>query len=180
MLLNEGGRADRWVYLQLYAGDRPLLSPLARLFTFLGEPTLLVVSGLAICALLWFLNRRSQAVVLVAVILSGRALAEIQKVAFARPRPAIEPHLVVTKTFAFPSGHAANSMIFYLMLALILTKDSPWRLRAALGAIALSLLIGVSRVMLGVHWPSDVIGGWAFGALWVLLTLKLAGRLIRE
>ena len=51
---------------------------------------------------------------------------------------------------------------------------------AAAGAIFLSLLIGVSRVMLGVHWPSDVIGGWAFGLLWVLVTLRPAERLLRS
>ena len=58
-------------------------------------------------------------------------------------------------------------------------KKSTW-IMAAAGAILLSLLIGTSRVMLGVHWPSDVVGGWAFGMLWVLVTLRLAGRWIRE
>jgi undecaprenyl-diphosphatase len=66
-------------------------------------------------------------------------------------------------------------MIFYLTLALALTPR-PWRTAAAAGAICLSLLIGTSRVMLGVHWPSDVIGGWSFGLLWVLLTLRVAER----
>jgi undecaprenyl-diphosphatase len=71
-------------------------------------------------------------------------------------------------------------MIFYLAMALALTAGTRWHRAAAAGAVLLSLLVGISRVMLGVHWPSDVIGGWAFGMLWVLLTLRLAGRLVRE
>jgi undecaprenyl-diphosphatase len=65
-------------------------------------------------------------------------------------------------------------------MALALTAGTRWHRAAAAGAVLLSLLVGISRVMLGVHWPSDVIGGWAFGMLWVLLTLRLAGRLVRE
>jgi undecaprenyl-diphosphatase len=84
----------------------------------------------------------------------------------------------VVKTSSFPSGHATSSMIFYLTVALALTGGTRWHRTAVAGAVLLSLLIGTSRVMLGVHWPSDVIGGWAFGLLWVLLTLKLAGRFL--
>jgi len=62
------------------------------------------------------------------------------------------------------------------VLVLALTRDLRWHREAAIGAVLLSLLIGTSRVMLGVHWPSDVAGGWAFGLLWVLLTLRLAER----
>jgi undecaprenyl-diphosphatase len=67
-------------------------------------------------------------------------------------------------------------MIFFLVLALALSPRE-WRRLSAAGAILLSLLIGTSRVMLGVHWPSDVIGGWSFGMLWVLLTLPRAERI---
>jgi undecaprenyl-diphosphatase len=70
-------------------------------------------------------------------------------------------------------------MIFYLTLALVLTAGTRWHRAAVVGAILLSVLIGTSRVMLGVHWPSDVIGGWAFGMLWVLVTLRLAGRFVK-
>ena len=106
-------------------------------------------------------------------------MGEAQKYWIARVRPDVEPHLVMVKTSSFPSGHATSSMIFYLTLALALTAGTRWHRIAAAGAILLSLLIGTSRVMLGVHWPSDVIGGWAFGMLWVLLTLRLSERLFR-
>ena len=118
--------------------------------------------------------------VLVAVVAVGRGLAEVQRYWVARVRPDAEPHLVVVKTASFPSGHAANSMIFCLALALALTAGTRWQRPAVAGAVLLSLLIGTSRVMLGVHWPSDVIGGWAFGMLWVLLTFRLAERLIAK
>jgi undecaprenyl-diphosphatase len=114
-----------------------------------------------------------------AIALIGRGLSEIEKIWVARPRPELEPHLVLVKTQSFPSGHAFSSMVFYLALALALTGDSRWRWPAASAAVLLSLLIGTSRVMLGVHWPSDVIGGWAFGMLWVLVALKPAERLLR-
>jgi len=101
----------------------------------------------------------------------------VQKYWVARERPDLDLHLVVVKTSSFPSGHATSSMIFYLTLALALTAGSRRQWIAAAVAILLSFLIGTSRVMLGVHWPSDVIGGWAFGMLWVMLTLRLAERL---
>jgi undecaprenyl-diphosphatase len=116
---------------------------------------------------------------LLAVILVGRGITEVEKLAVARPRPELEPHLAIVRTWSFPSGHATSSMIFYLTLALALGAGKPWQRIAAAAAVLLSLLIGVSRVMLGVHWPSDVVGGWAFGLLWVLLTLGPAQRLFR-
>jgi undecaprenyl-diphosphatase len=146
----------------------------------LGEPTVLITAGV-LCALwLWHAGHRHLPLVLIAIVTIGRGLSELQKYWIARPRPALDTHLVVVKTSSFPSGHATSSMIFYLSVALALTAGTRWHRAAVAGAILLSLLIGASRVMLGVHWPSDVIGGWAFGMLWVLLTLRLAGRLLRE
>jgi membrane-associated phospholipid phosphatase len=179
MLVFGAGPLDRQIYELLYAGHRPTLAVFARAATFLGEPTVLIGAGL-LCALwLWRTGRARLAIVLLIVVLVGRALSEAQKYEIARVRPDIEPHLVMVRTSSFPSGHAASSMIFYLTLALALTADTRWHRIATAGAILLSLLIGASRVMLGVHWPSDVIGGWAFGMLWVLLTLMLAQRLFR-
>lgn len=176
MLLLGRGPLDRSIYEALYAGGRPALVLIARIFTALGEPTVLIGAGFIVAALLWRRARGRFALGLLLVILLGRGLSEVQKYWIARARPDLEPHLVVVKTSSFPSGHATSSMIFYLTLALALVPVTRPRRFAAVLAILLSLLIGTSRVMLGVHWPSDVIGGWAFGLLWVLVTLKLAGR----
>jgi undecaprenyl-diphosphatase len=179
MLLGGAGPLDRTIYEALYAGHRPALLIIARAFTALGEPTVLIAAGV-ICALwLWWVGRGRLALALVAIVTIGRGLSEAQKYWIARVRPDVEPHLVIVKTSSFPSGHATSSMIFYLTVALALSAGTRWHRAAASGAITLSLLIGTSRVMLGVHWPSDVIGGWAYGMLWVLLTLPLAERLFR-
>ena len=176
MLLRGTGAFDRSVYEAVYAGHRPVLLALARIFTALGEPTVLVTAGFLVAGWIWWKRHPHLAFAILLIVLVGRGLAEAQKYWIARVRPDLEPHLVVVKTSSFPSGHATSSMIFYLTVALALTMGTRWHRVAAGGAILLSLLIGTSRVMLGVHWPSDVIGGWAFGLLWVLVTLKLAGR----
>jgi undecaprenyl-diphosphatase len=180
MLLNGGSAIDRALYEALYAGRRPVLLTIARALTFLGEPTLLIGAGVLLALWLWHAGRGRLGLALLLVTTTGRILGEAQKYWIARVRPDLEPHLVVVKTSSFPSGHATSSMIFYLALALALTAHSRRRFAAAAAAILLSLLIGTSRVMLGVHWPSDVIGGWAFGLLWVLLTLRPAERLLRS
>lgn len=178
MLLLGGGPVDRRIYEALYAGHRPLLLAIARFFTALGEPTVLIAASV-ICALaLWQAGRGRLGLSLFAVALVGRGLSELQKYWIARVRPNLEPHLVVVKTSSFPSGHATSSMVFYLALAIAITAGTRWARAAAAGAVLLSIFIGTSRVMLGVHWPSDVIGGWAFGMLWVLVALRPAERLL--
>jgi undecaprenyl-diphosphatase len=176
MLLFGRGALDRSIAETLYAGGRPALVLIARVLTLLGEPTVLVGAGFVVAALLWRRGNGRFALGLLLVFLLGRGLTEVEKFSIARARPTLEPHLDVVKTWSFPSGHAASSMIFYLTVAVALAP-ARWRRIAAAGAILLSLLIGISRVMLGVHWPSDVVGGWSFGALWVLVALRPAERL---
>jgi undecaprenyl-diphosphatase len=178
MLMGGTGWFDRAVYEALYAGHRPVLLAIARVFTALGDPTVLVTAGFIVAGWIWWRHHPRLAFAILLIVLVGRGLVEAQKYWIARVRPDLEPHLVVVKTQSFPSGHATSSMIFYLTVALVLTAGTRWSRVAAAIAILLSLLIGTSRVMLGVHWPSDVIGGWAFGLLWVLLTLRPAERLL--
>jgi len=180
MLIGGDGSVDRSIYRSLYVGRDPTLVPIAHFLTALGEPTVLITASIVIALFLWARGHRHLPFAFVAITMAGRALSEAQKYLIARPRPDIETHLVVVKTSSFPSGHANSSMIFYLTLALILASGTKWRGVAVAAALALSGMVGVSRVMLGVHWPSDVIGGWVFGMLWVLLTLKLAQRFVQD
>src|SRR6185437_2183839 len=134
MLMLGRGALDRSIYEALYAGGRPALVLLARIFTALGEPTVLIGAGFIVAALLWRRAHGRFALGLLLVILLGRGLSEVQKYWIARARPDLEPHLVVVKTSSFPSGHATSSMIFYLTLALALAPG-PWRRIAAAMAI---------------------------------------------
>ena len=179
MLLWGRGPLDRQIYAFAYVGNHPVLVPIARGLTALGEPTILIAASFVVALILWFRGHRHLPLVFIAITMFGRAVSELQKYFIARPRPDLETHLVVVKTSSFPSGHANSSMIFFLTLALVVSAGTKWQRPAVAAAIVLSLLIGASRVMLGVHWPSDVVGGWALGMLWVLVTLRIAGRFIR-
>jgi undecaprenyl-diphosphatase len=123
-----------------------------------GERRTLITIGLA----LWFVwERRFKAALIIAVVPTlGVVVSSALKEAFARPRPHLSPHLDGVYDFAFPSGHAAFGGVF-LFAALLLPGKNP-RLRIALALLAAGC-IGFSRPMLGVHWPSDVIGGWLMG-----------------
>ena len=174
------GELDRQVYEAVYSGRSPTMVAVGRFFTALGEPSVLIAASIVAAVWLWIAGHRHLPFVFVAITMIGRGASELQKYVIARDRPDLETHLVVVKTSSFPSGHANSAMIFYLTIALILTQGTRWRGPAVALAILLAFLVGLSRVMLGVHWPSDVIGGWAFGMLWVLLTLHLAQRFVES
>jgi undecaprenyl-diphosphatase len=178
MLTLGSGPADAAIGQLLYAGGNPPMIAVARLFTFLGEPAVLIGFGIAAACTLWSRQQQQYAAAVLAVMLIGRGLAQVQKYAIMRFRPEDEIHLVPVSTPSFPSGHATSSMIVYLTLALVFASHR-WKWPAVVGAILLSFCVGVSRVMLGVHWPTDVIGGWAFGLLWVILALPQAERLAK-
>ena len=160
--------------MALYAGDEAWLALAAMGFTYLGNwPTVVAVTILGAGWLL-YRGRRRAALVLLIASFSGRLLVILEKAYFARLRP--EEHLRLAEVHyqSFPSGHAANSMIVYLSHALLAFDDPKHRQWAVAGALLLSFLIGLSRPMLGVHWPSDVVAGWAFGLFWTLLVLAIA------
>lgn len=103
--------------------------------------------------------------------ISGSVAVALAKQAFARPRPDLTDHLVTVSSASFPSGHAANSAIVYLTLATIIVQiveERGSRHFILIGAALVVTAVGCSRVYLGVHWPSDVIAGWAFGTLWAV------------
>ena len=180
MLLFGGLEFDRGLLIFAYAGDHPWAAAAARWVTELGGmPVLLAVTGLGAA---WLLVRREwrAAALLLAVTLTGRLLVSLMKDWTARVRPDAQGHLVPVESLAFPSGHAANATLVWLCLALLLPTNERGRALAIWAAVWLALAVGLSRVMLGVHWPSDVIGGWAFGLFWTLLLLHLSGLRVNE
>ena len=178
MLLLGTGPLDRTLLLALHA-DAPWLRTLAIGLTSLGNWPVLV--GAAVAGTAWLVWRRrfSNAVLLLTAAVSGRVMIILQKEWFARVRPEENLQLVEVHYKSFPSGHAGNSMITYLLLALLLTSPRH-RGTAVAAALMLSAAIGLSRPVLGVHWPSDVIGGWAFGLCWVLAAVRLGQTLKRN
>ncbi len=180
MLLLGAGEVDRAILVNLYAGDYPWVALAGIGFTRLGDWATVVGVTVAGAAWLAWRGQARDALVLLVASFSGRLLVVLQKAEFARMRPQENIPLVEVHYLSFPSGHSANSMIAYLCLALLIAGDSPRRLWWAGAAIALSLAIGISRVLVGVHWPSDVVGGWSFGLLWALLVLRLGQTLKRN
>ena len=152
-------------------------------FTALGGgPVLTLITVLAAG---YLLARRKAwlALALTALTAAGGLLNSVLKYSFVRPRPDIVPHLVDVSSASFPSAHALNSAMVYLTLGVLLASAEPsWRVRIFLmsAAILLTLVVGISRVYLGVHWPTDVLAGWSVGALWALLSSFIARWLARR
>lgn len=144
---------------------QPSLTQALVWLTQLGGAWVLIPLTLATAAFLWWRLQAGSAAWLLATVLGGRTIVELLKWATNRSRPLFEEHPVSVASQAFPSGHAANSMITFLAVALF-ALPARWRSTGVAAAVAMSLAVGVTRPILGVHWPSDVLGGWVFGAAW--------------
>ncbi len=174
MLWLGGAEGDRAVLAFLYAGDNPGWGRAARTITELGSFP--VVMSLAVIGGL-LLARRGQmraAWLLLALPVTSGLIVELLKRWIGRLRPHDQEHLLVeVQSYAFPSGHTANATVVWLGLALLLVRGARARPVAIAAAALLAVAIGLSRNMLGVHWPSDVVGGWTFGLFWILALARL-------
>jgi len=150
--------------------------------TALGGPTVLVLVvaltfGLLATHRLWL-----TAWLTLAATATGATIVELVKLHVDRARPEIVPHLVEAAGYSFPSGHSTSSAIVYLTIAGLvtqITRGASARTYVLACAILLVTVIGISRVYLGVHWPSDVLAGWSFGTLWALAWWLLGARVRR-
>lgn len=150
--------------------------------TAMGGVTVLTLLTALTAGYLLASRKAGTVLFLVAAIGGGAIVSSILKSGYVRPRPDLVQHLVEVHSTSFPSGHAMNSAITYLTLGVLLAraeKDRRVRIYLMSVAIVLTLIIGTSRVYLGVHWPSDVVAGWCVGACWAALCSIVARALQR-
>jgi undecaprenyl-diphosphatase len=140
--------------------------------TALGGTTVLTLMTVAVIGFLLMDNKRGAALFVLIAVGGGSLLTTAAKLMFARPRPELVAHLVDVSSYSFPSGHAMSSAVTYLTLGALLARTQARRrmkIYLLATAVVLTLIIGASRVYLGVHWPSDVLAGWSLGSAWAML-----------
>jgi len=132
-------------------------------FTMIGGAAVMVPAALIVAAALGQAGQMRALIWFGLTIASGRIAVEAMKYLVGRARPPVNRHLVDVVTASFPSSHSAGTALtVFAVLAIWRPRRMIW-----IGGIALIVAIGLSRIMLGVHWPSDVLAGWGFGVFWV-------------
>ena len=162
---------DAAIHARMTAMDLRLVN----LVTQLGSPAAMGLLGLGGAAILWRSGHRTTFMGWIAAFAGGAVINQVLKSAVHRTRPEYGAAYLHGVSYSFPSGHAMGSMIGYGMLAFVLRHV--WQASRRAHRVANSLLIlmilavGLSRVLLGVHYPSDVVGGWAAGVAWMAVCI---------
>lgn len=151
--------------------------------TPLGGYAVVLLISLAVIGYLLMDGKRGAALWVLVSVSGGAVISNLLKLAIERPRPDLVARLVEVNTSSFPSGHATLAAVTYLTLGALLSRVEAQR-RAKVYvltvAVVLTVLIGVSRIYLGVHWPTDVLAGWCVGAAWAMLCWRIALALQRS
>jgi len=161
----------------------PWVQEMARDFTALGGVAVLSLMTFAVIGYLLLARKRYAAVAVFVAVAGGLVLSTLLKLGFDRARPDLVPHGSLVYTTSFPSGHSMMAAVTYLTLGALLARvEGSIRIKVYLLSVAviLTVLVGVSRVYLGVHWPTDVAAGWTVGAAWALLCSLVMRRLQRR
>lgn len=146
----------------------------------LGSTFVLTFAVLVVAGFLWIVDAPQKAAFLIVAVSLGTLLNRLLKLAVARPRPDIVEHATYVSNESFPSGHTSNSAIVYLVLGMMLARfEASYAAKVFVFGVCavLTLMIGLSRIYLGVHWPTDVLAGWALGGTWALLCWYVLLRL---
>jgi undecaprenyl-diphosphatase len=170
---------DRSVLLSLRQPEYPekpfgplWLQAAVRDVTALGSTAVLTIFTIGAIGFL-ALERMFKAALILAISVTGGSIISVaMKLALQRPRPRFAAEFAQTQTFSFPSGHAFLSAVVFLTLGAMLSRvqrREEVQIYIMSAAILLTLSVGVSRVYLGVHWPTDVLAGWCAGAAWAIL-----------
>ncbi len=183
----ETHRIDEWILRAMREPGDPAnpLGPqwveeMGRDLTALGGVAVLGLLSLAVTGFLLFLGKRRIALITVLAVVGGVLLTYSLKLGFDRPRPDLVPHAVIVRDPSFPSGHSMMAAVVYLTLGVLLARSLPrqmLRIYVIAVSAAIAVLVGISRVYLGVHWPTDVLAGWTLGSAWALACWVLVIRL---
>ena len=155
------------------------LHEMARDITSLGSFSLLGLIVVGLCIYLVLCRLRAEALLIIVSVLGGTTISTLLKMGYNRPRPDLTT-MSQQFTASFPSGHAMLSAVTFLTVGALLARLAPTRvlrIYCYVLAILLTLVVGSSRVYMGVHYPSDVLAGWCLGAAWALLCSAVAARL---
>ncbi|MCZ8543927.1 phosphatase PAP2 family protein [Mesorhizobium qingshengii] len=161
----------------------PWLEGAMRDITSLGSVSVLVLITAATIIYQLLIRRPATALLMFVAVAGGQVLSSLLKVGVDRPRPELVSHLVTETSLSFPSGHAMLSAVTYLTLGSLAARFLPGRtikVYVLSLAVLTTLLVGVSRIYLGVHWPSDVLAGWCAGFAWAMLCWLVARLLQRR
>jgi undecaprenyl-diphosphatase len=151
--------------------------------TSLGSSTVLIIIVSGTAGFLALSRARAAALLVLASVWGGSVLMQALKEMFGRVRPDVVSHSLVELTRSFPSGHSTLAAVTYLTLGALVARvqsSRPLKAYVLFVAITLTLLVGVSRVYLGLHWPTDVLAGWCLGAAWAMVCWIAAAWLQRE
>lgn len=151
--------------------------------TALGGTTVLIIVVLITLGFLWIAKKRKAFILVAVAAVGGQIFNSGLKELFARPRPSVVPHLAEVHTPSFPSGHSMMSAVIYLTLGILVSNLVEGRRQRAfiiVVAVMLTVLVGISRVFLGVHYPSDVLAGWSVGLTWALICVMVERILQRR
>lgn len=168
---------DQRVFLA-FAGWARSHDELMHVLTFMSEaaePVFRIAGAvLLVIGLLIAKHKRAALFVFLATAV-GAGLCSLLKALTARERPELLPQFDLVASYSFPSGHSWNGMIFYGEIALVAALFLPqrWRIPVVVLGVLAAILTGVSRIALGVHWPSDIVAGWIGGGAWLLLCYGL-------
>lgn len=150
----------------------PWLQEMMRDFTALGGIAVLTLITIGVVVYLVLDRKRRAALAVGIAVVGGLLISTFVKMGIDRARPDLVPHGSFVSTASFPSGHSMMAAVVYLTLAVMLARLRPrWRVKVFLmsAAIFVVVLVGISRVYLGVHWPTDVLAGWTVGSAWAML-----------
>ncbi len=161
--------------LQEWRTRSPRLTGAMIVLTHLGSVWATIGAGMLAAFWIGVRGEVRRSIILLTATLGERLMLDGLKLLLDRARPSFDAYPVLTHSSSFPSGHAANTMAVFLAIALIAAPER-WRRQAVALAVLLSMAIGVTRPYLGVHWPTDVVGGWALGAAIAILAAHWVGR----